>query len=160
MRFCLACPTAYQLSSEEIDRIMSQVPDMEFLTTSDPREAVRQADVLYTDTWISMGQEAEKAKRINDFAGFCIDEKLLALAPPHAVVLHCLPAYRGNGNQRSGPGRPALPGLCPGGKPAAFSKGIAGRPAGRGVKYDTLYGTLLGVLFSRRRLRVRFCGAP
>jgi len=95
LRFCLACPTSYQLSSDEIDRIMAQVPDMDFLTTSDPRVAVREADVLYTDTWVSMGQEAEKAKRLTDFAGFCVDEKLLAAAPPQAVVLHCLPAYRG-----------------------------------------------------------------
>ena len=42
-----------------------------------------------------MGQEAEKQKRLHDFAGFCIDEKLLAQAPSHAIVLHCLPAYRG-----------------------------------------------------------------
>lgn len=95
MRFILASPTTYSLSADDVDRIMSQVPNMEFLTTSDPREAVHEADVLYTDTWISMGQEAEKAKRIADFAGFGIDEELLKLAPAHAIVLHCLPAYRG-----------------------------------------------------------------
>jgi ornithine carbamoyltransferase len=57
--------------------------------------AVRNADCIYTDTWVSMGQEAEKARRVKDFAGFQVDEKLLAAAPKHAVVLHCLPAYRG-----------------------------------------------------------------
>jgi ornithine carbamoyltransferase len=56
---------------------------------------VREADVLVTDTWISMGQETEKAQRIKEFAGFSVDERLLAVAPKHAVVLHCLPAYRG-----------------------------------------------------------------
>jgi ornithine carbamoyltransferase len=58
-------------------------------------EAVKQADVLYTDTWVSMGQEQEKEARVEAFAGFTIDDKLLAAAPPKAIVLHCLPAYRG-----------------------------------------------------------------
>ena len=53
------------------------------------------ADVLATDTWVSMGQEDQKAQRIADFAGFCIDAGLLATAKPDAIVLHCLPAYRG-----------------------------------------------------------------
>jgi ornithine carbamoyltransferase len=74
---------------------MSQVPQLDFVTTHDPQDAAREADVLYTDTWISMGQEAEKAKRIKEFSGFAIDEKLLAIAPKSAIVLHCLPAYRG-----------------------------------------------------------------
>ena len=51
--------------------------------------------MIYTDTWVSMGQEAEKARRMKDFTGFQVDEELLAAAPKHAVVLHCLPAYRG-----------------------------------------------------------------
>jgi len=58
-------------------------------------EAAREVDCLYTDTWVSMGQEAEKERRLKEFAGFCVDQKLLAEAPKHAVVLHCLPAYRG-----------------------------------------------------------------
>lgn len=68
---------------------------MDFEIISDPMAAVRNADCIYTDTWVSMGQEAEKARRVADFAGFQVDEKLLAAAPKHAVVLHCLPAYRG-----------------------------------------------------------------
>lgn len=60
-----------------------------------PEVAVTGADVLATDTWISMGLEAEKEKRLQDFAGFTIDTDLLALAKPDAIVLHCLPAYRG-----------------------------------------------------------------
>ncbi len=95
MRFIVATPPGYQLDSAEVDRIMTQVPEMDFETTDDPAEAVRDADVLYTDTWVSMGQEAEKQKRLPEFAGFCIDEALLAKAPKHAIVLHCLPAYRG-----------------------------------------------------------------
>lgn len=95
MRFILASPPGYELPSEDVDRIMSQVPQMDFQLTHDPAEAVRSADVLYTDTWVSMGQEAEKAKRLKDFAGFQINGRLLSAAPKHAVVLHCLPAYRG-----------------------------------------------------------------
>jgi ornithine carbamoyltransferase len=95
MRFALASPPGYELSAEDEDRIMSQVPSMDFTVTHDPSEAVRGADVIYTDTWVSMGQEAEKAKRLKDFAGYQVDEKLVAMAPAQAIVLHCLPAYRG-----------------------------------------------------------------
>jgi ornithine carbamoyltransferase len=95
MRFIIASPSAYQLDSSDVDRVMSQVPQMDFEMTGDPEEAVREADVVYTDTWVSMGQESEKQQRINDFAGYQVDEELLAKAPRQAVVLHCLPAYRG-----------------------------------------------------------------
>ena len=81
MRFILAAPGGYELPAADIDRIMSQVPQLDFVTTHDPEEASRAADVLYTDTWVSMGQEAEKQQRVQDFKGFCIDEKLLSLAP-------------------------------------------------------------------------------
>ena len=60
-----------------------------------PKEAVVESDVLATDTWVSMGQEAEKAQRVKDFAGFTIDSELLKAAKADAIVLHCLPAYRG-----------------------------------------------------------------
>src|ERR1700679_3702730 len=76
MRFILASPVNYALPEDDMSRIMSQVPQMDFQTTQDPTEAVREADVIYTDTWVSMGQEEEKAKRLHDFAGFCVDEKL------------------------------------------------------------------------------------
>jgi len=61
----------------------------------DPKEAVKDADVVTTDTWVSMGQEEEKEKRIKDFKGFEVDEKLMSLAKKDAIFLHCLPAYRG-----------------------------------------------------------------
>jgi ornithine carbamoyltransferase len=95
MRFILAAPPGYELPAEDVQRIMSHSPQMDFVTTNDPRQAAAEADCLYTDTWVSMGQEAEKERRKKDFAGFIIDAKLLAAAPAHAVVMHCLPAYRG-----------------------------------------------------------------
>ena len=62
---------------------------------STPAEAVTGADVVYTDTWISMGDEAEKEERLRVFAGYCVDEELLAMASGRAIVMHCLPAHRG-----------------------------------------------------------------
>ena len=62
---------------------------------NDPKEAVRDADVVTTDTWISMGQEDEKEKRLKDFKGFEVNSALMALAKEDAIFLHCLPAYRG-----------------------------------------------------------------
>ncbi len=63
--------------------------------THDPREAAAGADVLYTDVWTSMGQDEERAQRLEDFRGFTIDASLVELAAPSAIVLHCLPAHYG-----------------------------------------------------------------
>ena len=63
-------------------------------TTDDPKEAIEGATVVTTDTWVSMGQEDEKEKRIKDFKGFMVDEAMMSLADPKAIFLHCLPAYR------------------------------------------------------------------
>jgi ornithine carbamoyltransferase len=62
---------------------------------SDPKLALVDSDVVATDTWISMGQEAEKAQKVREFAGFTLDSELMSIARPEAIVLHCLPAYRG-----------------------------------------------------------------
>ena len=95
MKFILASPAGYELPADDAARLRRQAPDMDLQITQDPLEAVRAADAICTDTWVSMGQEAEKTERVKDFAGFQVDERLLAAAPTHAVVLHCLPAYRG-----------------------------------------------------------------
>jgi ornithine carbamoyltransferase len=95
MRFVLASPPGYELPQDDVDQVMARAPEMDFTITHDPAEAVESADAVYTDTWVSMGQEEEKERRLKDFAGYHIDEKLMAAAPKHAVVLHCLPAYRG-----------------------------------------------------------------
>lgn len=63
--------------------------------TSDPIEAISNADVVYTDTWVSMGMEAEKAQRIKDFEGYCVNNDLMKHANKDAIFMHCLPAYRG-----------------------------------------------------------------
>ncbi len=95
MRFVVAAPGGYEFAGEDVDAIMARVPELDFVPMRDPQDAVREADVVVTDTWVSMGQEAQKAQRQRDFHGYIVDERLMALAPKHAVVLHCLPAYRG-----------------------------------------------------------------
>ena len=95
LRFVIAAPEGYRLPQADVDRIRAQLPEMDFVSTDDPAAAVRDADAVYTDTWVSMGQEEEKARRVKDFAGYRVDESLMKNAPKHAVVLHCLPAYRG-----------------------------------------------------------------
>lgn len=62
---------------------------------TDPKLALVDSDVVATDTWISMGQQDQKTQRLEDFVGYRLDKELLALAKPGAMVLHCLPAYRG-----------------------------------------------------------------
>ena len=63
--------------------------------TNDPKVAVKNATVVTTDTWASMGQEDEKEERLRVFDGYIVDDALMALADPNAIFLHCLPAYRG-----------------------------------------------------------------
>ena len=91
MKFILSCPAGYEFE----DAFLAQLPGDVASLCHDPKQAVERADVVYTDTWVSMGQEDQKEKRIRDFAGFQINSDLLACAPGHAIVLHCLPAYRG-----------------------------------------------------------------
>jgi ornithine carbamoyltransferase len=95
MSFILASPPGYELPDDELAQVRQQSPKMDLRVLADPKEAVRNADAIVTDTWVSMGQEADKARRVQHFAGYQVDEQLLAAAPKHAVVLHCLPAYRG-----------------------------------------------------------------
>ena len=93
----LASPPDYSLPETEVaglDRIAKSAGGS-VRTLSDPVEASRGANVLYTDVWTSMGQEAESAIREKAFRGYCIDRNLVGLADPEVIVMHCLPAYRG-----------------------------------------------------------------
>lgn len=94
MRFILASPPGYELKPKTVDRIKAHLPDMQFEMTHDAAAAVRHADAIYADTWVSMGQEEEVAQRRQIFAAYQINDRLLSAAPGHAIVLHCLPAYR------------------------------------------------------------------
>lgn len=95
MEFTLARPKGYELNPDWIARVVAQYPDAKIHQTDDPLAAVKTADAVYTDVWTSMGQEAESAIRRRDFADFQVNETLMAAAPSHARVLHCLPAIRG-----------------------------------------------------------------
>jgi ornithine carbamoyltransferase len=95
MEFNIATPAGYELSDDDLVLIKAKMPELSVTTCANPIEAVRHADVVVTDTWVSMGQEEEKAKRVAEFAGYAVDESLMSQAPEHAIVLHCLPAYRG-----------------------------------------------------------------
>ncbi len=95
IKFALAAPAGYTLPPGDFEAIRKLCPGAEMSVTHDPFEAARGADALYTDTFVSMGQEDEKEERLRVFRDYQINEKLLAAAPPHAIVMHCLPAYRG-----------------------------------------------------------------
>jgi ornithine carbamoyltransferase len=95
MPFVLAAPTGFEFPPDDVKRLKSQEPNLNLRLTTDPRDAVKSADIIVTDTWVSMGQEAEKAQRLQTFRGFEVNDELLNVAPKHAMVLHCLPAYRG-----------------------------------------------------------------
>ena len=96
MEVALASPEGYQPTPEFFSALEPFVGSGAGLSvTDDPKAAAHGASVLYTDVWTSMGQEDERAQRLNDLAGYSINEELLALATPDAVALHCLPAHRG-----------------------------------------------------------------
>ncbi len=87
----LGCPEGYEPDSE----IMVEAPMDRVALYHEPREAVEDADVVYTDVWASMGQEREVEKRLKDFEGYQVTPSLMALARKDAVFMHCLPAHRG-----------------------------------------------------------------
>jgi len=91
MRFVLASPAQFRLEQTFVDSPASRA----YRWIESPADAVADADVVYTDTWVSMGQEDEKQSRLQAFAGYQINAELMSAAPAHAVVMHCLPAYRG-----------------------------------------------------------------
>lgn len=94
MRIAIASPKGYELDSKSIAEA-NAVSAETVEQTNDPYHAVKKADVVYTDTWVSMGQEDEKARRVTDFKGFAVDSALVSAAPGSVRIMHCLPAYRG-----------------------------------------------------------------
>jgi ornithine carbamoyltransferase len=89
----LACPEGYEPDAGVLD--WAKKKGAKLLLTTDPKEAVSGADVVNTDVWASMGQESEQKEREKAFAGYCLDDALVTLAKPDCLVLHCLPAHRG-----------------------------------------------------------------
>lgn len=95
MKFTLACPEGYQLDSSWLEQVIQRYPEASIEQTSDVTTAVKTADAIYTDVWTSMGQEEETAIRKKAFAAYQVNSELMAEAPEHARILHCLPAVRG-----------------------------------------------------------------
>lgn len=95
--FTLASPEGYDLNptAVEIGQKIASENDAKITLLHDPHEAVKEADVIYTDTWTSMGQEAEAKKRELVFPPYQVNAKLVSEARPHVIVMHCLPAHRG-----------------------------------------------------------------
>ena len=97
MDVTVACPDGYMPNPEIVALAQGYAAESGGSVTvmHDPKEAVKGVDVIYTDTWASMGQEAEKEIRKKAFAGYQVDDAMMALAKPDAIFMHCLPAYRG-----------------------------------------------------------------
>lgn len=94
MHVRFGCPDGFEAPIEEIERLLLLgAPSVE--QSSRPSEAVAGAHAVHTDTWVSMGQEAEKQERLRQFEGFMVDTEMMAAADPEAIFMHCLPAYRG-----------------------------------------------------------------
>ncbi len=97
MEVAVATPAAYKCDETVVKNAIADAKETgaKILITENPEEAVKDADVVYTDTWVSMGQESQKEEKIKVFAPYQVNKKLFSLAKPNAIFLHCLPAYRG-----------------------------------------------------------------
>lgn len=97
MDIAVAAPKGYECDEQMVKEAQedAKVSGSKILLTNDPVEAVANADVIYTDTWVSMGQEAEKEARIKIFSPYQVNSELFSNAKKDAIFLHCLPAYRG-----------------------------------------------------------------
>lgn len=93
----IATPKGYEVDETVLKEAQhfAKESGAKIIISNDPNSVAVGADVITTDTWISMGQEDEKQQRIDDFKGFMVDALLMSVAKPDAIFLHCLPAYRG-----------------------------------------------------------------
>jgi ornithine carbamoyltransferase len=89
----VACPAGYEPSPQVLETVRALGGRVG--VTAEVREAAAGADVLYTDVWVSMGQEAERERRLEAFGRYQVNERVVAMARPTALVMHCLPAHRG-----------------------------------------------------------------
>lgn len=97
MNISLACPKGYEPDKGIVEQAMKDAKRIgsRIEIIKEPLEAARYADALYTDVWASMGQEKEHKKRVKAFKGYQINKKLLNIAKPEVLIMHCLPAHRG-----------------------------------------------------------------
>ena len=93
-KFVLTSPPGYEINDTYVKEVR-ELGDPDYQWIEDPKEAVQGADVIYSDVWASMGQESEKAERLQAFKAYQVNEDLMALALEDAVFMHCLPAHRG-----------------------------------------------------------------
>ena len=93
----IATPAQYQCDAEVVDNAKAdfKASGKQLIITQDPIEAIKNADIVYTDTWVSMGQESEKEEKVKVFGDYQVNSKLWAHADKDAIFMHCLPAYRG-----------------------------------------------------------------
>ena len=97
MNVTIACPEGYEPDSKiyRQARSLARKSGAELEVVRDPKKAVAEADVVYTDVWVSMGDESEKEKRMHAFKDYQVNSALMKAAPKAAIVMHCLPAHRG-----------------------------------------------------------------
>ncbi|MCL7415615.1 MAG: ornithine carbamoyltransferase [ANME-2 cluster archaeon] len=93
MQICVACPKGYEPDPDIVARAREMGGSVEIVP--DPKDAAKNADILYTDVWISMGDEDEREQRLRDLGPYQINDALLDVAKDDVMVLHCLPAHRG-----------------------------------------------------------------
>ena len=97
MDISVATPVGYECDAEVVKNAMADAEKTgaKITITNSPEEAIKDADAVYADTWISMGQEDEKEEKVKIFMPYQINKELFSKAKPDAIFLHCLPAYRG-----------------------------------------------------------------
>jgi len=93
MRMVISTPKNYEPNAKILEKAREMGGEIIFVR--DPKKAVEEADVIYTDVWTSMGQEDERSRRLADFRGYQVSDDLLKLSKDDVVVMHCMPAHRG-----------------------------------------------------------------
>ena len=97
MDISIVSPEKYSLGVDDLPKVNKEADEknLKVQLTSNVEEGLAGANVVYTDVWASMGQEEEEEKRVQDFAGYCVDTKMMSMAENDAIFMHCLPAHRG-----------------------------------------------------------------